>query len=57
MKWKSRLTGATYSVADAFRDDDVKIAIFKPDENWDMARPLAIISYRALLDNFEKVEE
>jgi hypothetical protein len=57
MKWRSRITGATYSIADCFRDDTIKVAIFKENENWDTpSRPIATLSYRDLLDNFEKVE-
>jgi len=56
MNYKSRVTGAVYTVADAFRDDTIKVAIFKKDEDWDKGRPIGIISYQELLDNFEKVE-
>jgi len=57
VKWRSRITGATYSIADCFRDDTIKVAIFKENENWDTpSRPIATLSYRDLLDNFEKVE-
>ncbi len=57
MNYKSRVTGAVYTVADAFRDETIKVAVFKKDEDWDKGRPIGIISYRELLDNFEKVEE
>jgi len=57
VKWRSKITGAAYSIADAFRDETIKVAIFKENENWDMGRPIAILPYKEFLDNFEKVED
>ena len=56
-KWKSKVTNTIYDITDAFRDSTFMIAIFKEDEGWGKSRPLAVVSPKEFLDNFEKVEE
>lgn len=57
MKWRSKITGATYSIGDAFRDETLKVAVFKQDDDWENGRPIAILSQQEFLNTFEKVED
>jgi hypothetical protein len=57
MKWRSKITGATYNIGDAFRDETLKVAVFKENDDWEMGRPIAILSQQEFLNTFEKVED
>jgi hypothetical protein len=57
MKWKSKITGNVYNIGDAFRDQTLKVAVFKQDDDWENGRPIAIISQEEFLNTFEKVKE
>lgn len=57
MKWRSKITGNVYNIGDAFRDETLKVAVFKQNDDWENGRPIAILSQQEFLDTFEKVEE
>ena len=61
MKWRSKATGAVYSVFDHFSKgypfQEHSLALFLESDDIDITRPRAVMGYSELIEAFEKVQE
>lgn len=61
MKWRSKATGSVFNVFDTFSQssfsNEHSLALFLENDDFDNARPRAVIGYSELIEAFEKVEE